>query len=171
MTLALEFNDAFLSSESIELTALDLAYGFSRGWITAKTVIECACREIKMGVVDEQLLAPCCLLSDESDRVSEVLEKVRPASSAALEMSARKWLFLHLSAAYNLAPSLDDPFVLVDQIYSDFDYPSSMRRFVQYMPLQVGDSPGHEAIIQRWRAYLTQERLELRALSMPRREI
>ena len=75
---------------------------------------------------------------------------------------ARKWLYLQLRAAYYERERLKDPLGVVEQIYADFDYPSTVAPFVRYMPLWPGDEPGVGPLMARWTDYLAREGMALR---------
>jgi hypothetical protein len=111
------------------MTAEDLGYGFERGFLKPADVIALATHELRCRT-DELL--------DDPKRVHDPRE------------SARKWLYLELKAAYDERERLDDPLSVVEEIYSDFDYPPTAAPFVRYMPLRPGDDPGVGPLMERW---------------------
>jgi hypothetical protein len=145
--------------EGVPLLAEDLRYGLEHGFLSGATVVSLATYAVRRGADDPVLQDLAALLRDEQDRVPAVLSVLDdPERFHDPRDSARKWLYLELAAAYHDRIRLSDPLGIVEQIYADFDYPPAVARFVRYMPLQPGDQPGEEALMQRWRDYLDLER-------------
>lgn len=158
MTTVLELSAAFLRSEDIALAATDLRYGLAHGYIKPQVVIEIATDEARRGSKDPALVEIADLLSDEADRVAEVLEMSAPRDS---DHPARKWLYLELKAAYLNQDRLPDPLGLVEELYAEFDYPADVARFVRYMPILPDDEPGVAGLMRRWSAFLEREHAAL----------
>lgn len=68
------------------------------------------------------------------------------------------WQYLLLSWLYTNREKYDDPLQIVELIYSDFDYPENMKKFVRYMPSTKTIIGNRKANIERmyndWHAYL-----------------
>lgn len=158
MTVVFELAAPFLLAEVVPLGAEDLAYGFERGYVKARDVVALATRDVAEGSSDPVLMELAALLSDETSRVPEVLGVLDdPERIHDPRESVRKWLYLELKAAYVRRGQLSDPLGVVEQIYSDFDYPPILEPFVRYMPLRAGDEPGEDALLKRWEHYLESE--------------
>jgi hypothetical protein len=158
MTFAFELTAPFLLAEAVPLDAEDLAYGFERGYIEAQDVVILATCGVNAGSSDPVLLELVALLADQTSRVPEVLTMLDdPERIHDPRESARKWLYLALKAAYVCRAELSDPLGVVEQIYSDFDYPSIVAPFVRYMPLSPGTAAGEKALLKRWQSYLEAE--------------
>lgn len=166
MTIVFELAAPFLLAEVVPLGAEDLAYGLERGFIKARDVIALATREVAARSSDPVLVELAALLGHETSRVPEVLMMLDdPERIHDPRESARKWLYLELKAAYVSRDQLSDPLGVVEQIYSDFEYPPIVEPFVRYMPLRQGDEAGEEALLKRWRNYLEEESRSLAGLS------
>jgi len=151
-----------VAAEGIPLEAEDLRYGLEHGFVSANAVVDLAVEQVRRGAGDEVLHDLASLLRDEVQRVPEVLGSLDdPERIHDPRESVRKWLYLQLMGAYRERDRLSDPLAVVEQIYADFDYPSSMAPFVRYMPLRPGDVGGDVALMDRWAAFLTAEREEL----------
>jgi hypothetical protein len=163
VSVSFEVSAAFVLSEDVPITAEDLEYGFRRNFLKPTDVVALASHEIARGTDDDILMALASLLRGETGRVPEVLELLDdPERVHDPRESARKWLYLQLKAAYEARGRLNDPLGIVEEIYADFDYPPIVAPFVRYMPLQPGDKPGADLLMNRWRDYLVGEGTALR---------
>jgi hypothetical protein len=162
MNIRFELDAAAVIRERITLRAEDLRYGLDNRFIDPAAVVDLATYALEHGDGDEVMQELACLLSDEYDRVPEILTELDdPERFYDPRDAARKWLYLELAAAYRCRDLLADPLQVVEEIYADFDYPPTISNFVRYMPLQPGDEAGEAALFQRWRNYLDSERKRL----------
>ena len=166
MSAVFELGLEFLRSEDLALSLPDLRYGLTRGYLKPHVAIELALDEVRRGSQDPLLNEVAGLFSDEADRVSDVLE-TSVSVPGEDESASRKWLYLQLKAAYIERSALRDPLAVAEELYSDFDYPGEVGRFIRYMPLQPGDEPGDAALLRRWSDFLEREHAAL-ARSTPR---
>lgn len=163
MTIRFEVDSGFLAQEDVHLSADDIRFGFDRGYLKPSTVIEVATREVRNGRSDQVLNDLALLLSDEVDRVGDLLEQLDdPAHVHDPRESARKWLYLELKAAYESRRDLQDALGVVEELYVEFEYPASIESLIRYMPIQPGEEPGEAAILTRWAVYLESEHAALR---------
>jgi hypothetical protein len=69
-----------------------------------------------------------------------------------------KWLYLVLAWLYENCEMLVDPLGLVEEVYSDFDYPREITPFVRYMPMVGPDLANREQnearMFDNWKVYL-----------------
>jgi hypothetical protein len=163
MTTSFEIDETFLERESIPFDPDDLRYGFERGWLRPPTVVHAATREVERGSDDRVMLELASLLQDDLDQVAVVLAQLdEPDEIHDPGLSARKWLYLQLKAAFEMRRDLADPLEVVEQIYADFDYPPAIEGFVRYMPVRSGQPLGEAGLLDRWSAFLRRERESLR---------
>jgi hypothetical protein len=166
MSVVFELPAEFVIGEDVALGAEDLRYGLERGFLKAGTVIDLAVEEVRRGGSDPVMQELAALLRDEVDQVPDVLTALDdPERIHDPRESARKWLYLQLKAAYSDRERLTDPLGVVEQIYSDFEYPPTITAFVRYMPLAPGDVAGADALTQRWHDFLVREHEVLRRSS------
>ncbi len=164
MTIVFELGPDFFRWEDIPLSVDDLKYGFEHGMISATTAIDLAVREVERGDVDPVLPEVASLLRDDADELPDVLAQLdAPGRANDPGLSARRWLYLQLRAAYDRRRDLADPLGVVEELYADFDYPPRIEGFVRYMPLRADNEPGEAALFDRWAAYLDTERDALSA--------
>jgi len=162
MTVSFEVDEDFLRNQGLGLAVADLDFGFAHGWIDAATVVDVATEEVRSGADDPGLVRLASILRDELADVPDLLSRLsKGVDHGERASSKRKWLYLQLSAAYQVRADLADPLGVVEQLYTDFDYPESMDGFVRYMPLRDGDEAGEPALLERWRAFLAAEHQSL----------
>lgn len=145
-------------------TGPELGYGFRQGWITAQDVIRVALTKYEAGVrltPDEEELA--LLMSDQLEQVGDIAERLE-FSDQPVERRVRYWALLTFGWLLENRSNYTDPFRLIDMLYADFDYPEEVRPFVGYTPLNPGDTPGREGLLERWRDCVDQWRREYRHL-------
>lgn len=163
MTVTFELEPKFLLSEEIPLTADDLRFGLWHYYIKPLAVIELAVALVKRGNTDPGIQELAALLHDETDRVEDILGVIRvhegkiPPEVAEDSESRRKWLYLQLKAAYVERNLLNDPFAVVEQLYTEFGKPTAMSGFVSSVQAPPGEEPEEEPLIQRWELFLDEE--------------
>jgi hypothetical protein len=163
VSITFELSAAFVIAQDVPMTAEDLGYGLRHGFLKPADVVALALHEVERQGDDEFLIALASLLGDETGRVPEVLNLLDdPERVHDPRESARKWLYLQLKAAYDERDNLRDPLSAVEQIYADFEYPSTVAPFVRYMPLSPGEEPGVGSIMIKWKDYLAREEVALR---------
>jgi hypothetical protein len=107
------------------------------------------------------------LLPNETNRVPELIASLTEESNSENNASF-KWLYLALAWVYAKHESLDDPLGIVEQIYSDFDYPADVAPFVRYMPPSDGYRPqdhskdeNYNRLFRLWQEYLLKHPLNI----------
>jgi hypothetical protein len=135
-------------------TPCELAYGYKHGWIGASEAVQSALAGY--GVVPEPPAAYeelALLLSDNLDRVPDLIEEIARAGDP-LEDCASIWLYLALAWVFGHRGEYRDAFLVVEQLYADFGYPSEIESFVRFLPVGGGLPTGEAALYGRWSAYL-----------------
>lgn len=100
------------------------------------------------------------LSQDESvaNLVASLANAESPPSRADVKA---KWLYLVLAWVFECRDTLVDALGTVESIYSDFDYPEEVTRFVRYMPADepaLGNLEQNEArLLDRLKEYLDVE--------------
>jgi hypothetical protein len=104
------------------------------------------------------------LFQNEQLRVAELLTELA-ADQETQESAKDTWLYLLLAWLYEQRESFDDPLAMIEQIYSDYDYPEEMACFVRYMPPSDGYRPqdhtaaeNHERLLRLWHDFLLKHR-------------
>lgn len=137
----------------------DVAYGLENRYIAPKVAIETAvsrlCEDDSASVEEVELAG-----LSEAESVYELVERLSENEFRENEERKNKWLFLVLAWLYEIKESLDDPLSLVEEVYSDFDYPQELATFVRYMPMDgpdLGSKEANEArLYENWKTYLDQ---------------
>jgi hypothetical protein len=147
----------------VSLTWREILWGYDHGWINCKGLTELATRRLTTNdptpPAEVELAG---LVVGESSRARALAEELasqeRPLSD---EVIKRKWLYLILRWLFENRERAADPFALVDELYSDFDYPDEVAPFVRYMPPEDGYYPSkhsetenYDHMLQQWRDYL-----------------
>lgn len=131
------------------LTPAEVKCGYDQQWLSAADVVAIATAGAVaapegMAAVDELSL----LLSDELDRVHEVVKGLAPDP-------ARVWIYL--ATAWVVQHPADfggTPLETIDELYCDFEHPVEMADFITYMPIPPGASPGLDGAWERLHAFL-----------------
>lgn len=125
--------------------------GFLNEWITARDVVHRALGDIVYETPPiEAVESLSLLLSDELDRVPELIEEIVPDDKSVWVYLAVAWIIEHPA---NFG---DEPFKAIELLYSDFGYPAEMEPFIPFMPAPAGATPGMTGLEERVGEYLTQ---------------
>src|SRR5438093_763331 len=113
----------------------DVDMGLRNGWLNAPAALEIAIQRIA-----DNPNAPhteVMLAATEPAETAEIAEQVEKLAKAESEndrkRSKQRWLYLILAWLYENRGSVEEPLAEVEEIYSDFGYPSEVAPFVRYM--------------------------------------
>ena len=115
------------------LTWSEIAVLLDKGLIKNSACVDIAANQLGTNS-DELLVELACLDPDEP--ISPLVEKLVKRESQ--EVDELKVLKLVLKWIYENREKLDDPLGKLEEVYADFNYPSSISHLVRYMP---NDSP------------------------------
>lgn len=128
-------------------TEREISYGYKHGWLSGPDAVAIAEFEmaagLQLGAGAERL---ALLLSDESYKVAEILSEV----DAEGGNEWRVWLFLALAWLYDNRDDWEDPYQVIEMLYTDFGYPEEIASFVRFLPAPDGEVPGTRALEERW---------------------
>lgn len=160
--MRLELDHDFVSASRLALDADDLRLGLSLGLISPPTAAAIASNAVTRGARDPAIAELADLQSHDVPAIRATLRAVDPEEADLYPpQSVRKWVYLELKAAYELRDRLVDPLGVVELIYADFDYPSSVAAFVRYMPPPPGAATGEGPLLERWAEFLANEAVDL----------
>lgn len=147
----------------VSLTWREILWGYDHGWINWEGLTALATRQL----VPNDPTPPAevelaGLVVEESTRARDLAEDLASQErSLSEEVIRKKWLYLILRWLFENRERAADPFALVDELYSDFDYPDEIAPFVRYMPPEDGYDPSkhsgtenYDHMLQQWRDYL-----------------
>lgn len=144
----------FITSR-VHLLPSELARGYRLGYLDEATVVELAEDAFRRGHSEATPIGELALLlSDELDRVPDLLGQIDTMAAPADPDPSLVWLFLVLAQAYDRRGVSKDPLADLEAIYAEFGYPEEIEGFVPFLPAPEGQRSGPDAIQRRWRAYL-----------------
>jgi hypothetical protein len=129
---------SFLSRLRTKPSWTEIAYGFNRGLISSRTVIEYAtdrCAAVDEPSADEFLLAS----SSRDDSIADIVHRLasqEPLDDRDLQV---RWASIILAWLYEHRAEIDDLLGVIEEIYANYDYPEELARFVRYMPTDTPD--------------------------------
>jgi hypothetical protein len=136
----------------------ELAYGYQNNWITRQDVVSIAvAKHIRGCLLTEAEDALVLLLPDDLDLVPDLVESLAVPGQST-ESRARLWLFLSLSWLLEHRAEFRDPYLVIENLYSLFEYPDEMKGFVRFMPISPGEELGLEAMQRRWEQYVATQK-------------
>lgn len=140
--------------DRVRLWPQELAYGYQHLWISQQDVVRILEAKAAAGdtltEIEERLLL---LLPSDLDQVPALVESLAVGGQPD-ESRARVWMFLSLARLLDQRQFVPDPFLVIENLYSDFDYPEEMAPLVRFMPAPPGAELGLDAIARRWEEYV-----------------
>ena len=122
-------------------TWAEIAYGFEHQLLSSKVVIDYTLHKIATTDApndDELAIAS----SSTSDSIIESVRKLAIDNGVNDEDKIRSsWAKILLAWIYEHREQYDDLLDIVEEVYSDYDYPEELAGFVRYMP---SDTPSLE---------------------------
>jgi hypothetical protein len=149
-------------SEIASLSWGDVSFGFARGWLGWRSVVEHAAREVNEGgdKCPPQVIQLAALGKEEVERVGGLLASLCAGADASSdEATGRKWLFIRLSWLHHNRAQFENPLRELERICADFSYPSETLGLLSFMPPLDGYRPqDHTREENATRLYLLWER-------------
>ena len=122
-----------------------MEYAFSNHFVPVRTVIDYAKSKLTAGDgenPDEEFIASAVVDESIAESVHRLAEKEGDSSEDELRLF---WANVFLAWAYEHRSDFQDFLGVVEEIYTDFDYPSELAEFVRYMPTNAPDLGSREA--------------------------
>lgn len=147
-------------SQRVKVGWNEIKFGLDHQLTTPKTAIEKATQQLcDTDTASPEVIELAGLAASEP--VADLITRLAKAeTSPDDEYVKAKWLYLALAWLFENRESLVDPLSLVEEVYSDFDYPREIASFVRYMPMEGPDLKNREQnearLFDNWKAYLDQ---------------
>jgi hypothetical protein len=137
--LSRDFNYEYIISK-VKLNWADIEYGVENKYISSDIAIDHAMRELAECEYYSQDLVDLASLSN-GEIVYPYLGELSKGSKKLNDniVIKEKWMYLILDWVYNNRNKYSDSLGIVEEIYSDFDYPDLISNFVRYMPSNEAD--------------------------------
>jgi hypothetical protein len=127
-----------------ELSWRDTLFGYGRGWLGWKDVIELAVAALRssQGTPVDELIDFASVDKATAGKVGSLLQRMANGEPEAPQsLIEDKWLFIRLSWLYENLDSVEDPLGGVEDICGDCRYPPDTHSFLRLMPPETGTSP------------------------------
>lgn len=143
-------------AERAVLRASEVAFGFERGLLSAKAVVDLEMLYLESGVGLTALeLDLACVLNDELSRVGEILAAL---DQDEVQDSQRVWIFLIIDALGQSEHSLDKLLSLVEEVWSSWDHPKPLYDIIWPPPERNPSTFAVDAGAAELKRYLSKER-------------
>jgi hypothetical protein len=134
------------------LTWPEIDFGFTRELISADVVIEfaraCVAKSEEANPLEVKIAE-----SSVNDAISGDLRKLSHIDVDRAQIK-KKWVLLLLTWMYQHRSMISDPLTLIEDIYTEFDYPEEIAPLIRYMPSvdpDLGSKELNEArLIKKW---------------------
>lgn len=159
--LSKDFNYEYIISK-VKLNWEDIEYGIENEYISSDIAIDHAMHELAECEDYSQDLLDLASLS-KGEIVYPYLRELSKGSKKLNDniVIKEKWMYLILDWVYNNRNKYSDSLGIVEEIYSDFDYPELISNFVRYMPSNEADLGSVELnegrLIEIWHEYLDEQ--------------
>jgi hypothetical protein len=146
------------AKEMFPLTWTDVLYGLEKNCVSTQFAISHANAELTCDKdADEKVLI--IAIASEQDSIIEYAKELAESDGTGHSKQAQeKWLCLTLRWLYENKEKLSDPLAMVEEIYSDFDYPEQMSTFIRYMPsndTNLGSiRDNNDQMFRRWHDFI-----------------
>jgi hypothetical protein len=143
------------------MTWADIQFGLEHRLLKPNAAIQKAIEQLcNMGKAPIEILELAGRTETES--VIDLVCLLAKKENQPLNEVKAKWLYFVLAWVFENRESLVDPLQIVEEIYSDFDYPPKIAPFVRYMPMDGRDLRNREQnearLFDRWKAHLDDEK-------------
>lgn len=128
----------------------DFEYALDKNIILEKTLVDYAIMKISLDRYSDLEFELASCNPKESCQVLEIFYKLLENKSNQDEI-AKKWTYFCLLFIYENKGDFDDPLGIIEDLYSDFDYPEYIKQLVRYMPSDDGRLVDFD---KEWRIFL-----------------
>lgn len=150
----------------LQRTALswrEALWGYEKKWLGWRSLIDLANRYENSNLKSADLLNELAVLGkDGTSAIRGIAEQLamKEHDPGPAEIQ-QKWLYLALSWLDSRISEIPDVWIIIEEIYAEFDYPEVMRRFVPFLPVADQDkatwakyADPKDYLREQWRKYL-----------------
>jgi hypothetical protein len=146
------------SGNRIVLSWSDVLAGYENGLLGWRTPIKFAEELAALGSADLATNELAAVDKDDDWKVRDILQELALRQVADQALCNRKWLYLSMLWLYEHFSEVDRPFLQLQSIQDDFGFPAETSAFLR---LDEPDGEQREAVLAKWKEYLTAARSEL----------
>lgn len=139
--------------DRVDLKASEIAYGKRKGWLNDSDIVAIYLHKMQAGQLLSKVEESWALALSEDVRVGNVPELEFEAQGNSREVD-KVWIYLSLAWLRHRVLNEQKLFDIIDDLYSDFDYPEEMEGFVKYMPCPPGGREGVSGMMERLELFL-----------------
>lgn len=158
---SININSSFLFRLEIPIFITDLMWGLNNYYLTPKEIVNFAISNLE-NYDNDSYLELASLSNNELIDVEHILINTIVKLDYDETKAKDKWLYIILLWLFENRTHFEKPLNEVELIYSDFDYPSEIVSFVQYMPTEKPLFPTYQEninqLFQNWKEYLEQKK-------------
>ncbi|BBC32859.1 hypothetical protein SGFS_041530 [Streptomyces graminofaciens] len=139
--------------DRVDLTTREVAYGKHWGWLDDSAIVQIYMRKMQAGRPLLDVEERWALALSEEIRSGDLPDLSSEDLGDSRELSA-VWIYLSLAWLHQSGLSEQQLFNVIEELYSDFEYPEEMEGFVKYMPPPPGGKGGISGMAERLEAFL-----------------
>lgn len=146
-------NANFLLEHNIILTHEEIFYGFSNLFLDEKnTIILLDKNLLGDSYIPQEIIDILLLKDNELFQLKSLLKKLIHEDEMDEDILREKWILLKLFWLYSMKDSFSNVQGVIDNLYSELDYPEIMNSIVSYMPAIEQDND--KTLNEKWRDLL-----------------
>jgi len=150
------------AEKRIRMNWHDIIFAIVNGYFCCEAAVEHAKAILGHDHKHEgELISLLCLEPNEVMYGDLFLQKITrladDVSEEEKEQTNEKVLFLVLLWLYDNIEDFDYPFLAIEVIYTDFDYPESIKGFIGYAQPKDPARVGKNVMFEEWQAYLSEQ--------------
>ncbi|WP_158697117.1 DUF2247 family protein [Streptomyces hokutonensis] len=120
-------------ADRVDLTTGEVAYGKRWGWVDDSAIVQIYMRKMQAGRPLLNVEERWALALSEKIRSGDLPDISSEDLGDSRELSAG-WIYLSLAWLYQSGLSEQKLFDVIEELYSDFEYPEEMEGFAEYIP-------------------------------------
>ncbi|PIE91610.1 MAG: hypothetical protein CR997_00205 [Acidobacteria bacterium] len=144
-------------------------FGYGEGYLSAKSVVSMAqAAVLSQDYLDSAILELAALKKGKSPR-GLLEEAASLEADQSVDVTREKWLFILLSWLFEEKDKKRNPFLDLEYIYYQFDYPPCMKSFIESEPSRTSwmrtSKQNKQVLIKKWSEFLKENNKYSVALS------
>ena len=140
--------------DRVDLTTREVSYGKHWGWLGDSAIVQIYMNKMRAGRPLLEVEEKWALALSEEIQSGDLPDLSFEDLGDSRELSA-VWIYLSLAWLHQSGLSEQQLFNIIEELYSDFEYPEEMEGFVRYMPPPPGGKAGISGMTERLESFLS----------------
>lgn len=151
--LSPKFTKEFVE-QNIKVDWGDLAWALSNHWLDVSSIAELA--EV-LALKNEYLFTSLAIarINNDAPALETLVFQQAQKFTVPDELIRERWMLLAVRWLYQHRNTFDNPWLVIEELWAAFGYPSSLNCLIRWMPIPSDRKAGEETMLEKWHTLAT----------------